>query len=963
MPDLDDSQMKVLIDQLNKNFITLSLNINKEKEEQAIKDYEEYNKIGDKNINDMNPFSVYYIISKLSEENQLKFFKENINYIKKFDEEVFLYTLISPRALSYYLSFNVLKELKSIDIDIFRKVISRNFENLFHGFSHEDYYSFFSQFYDDLVSVENREFIDGIYFHNRCCYDDINKYGNNVFELQRIYNKEFMDFLLEKYVDKINKFSSRDLLSFMNNIEDIDVYKKFVIDYYDKLQTIFNNIEDYNLEEYLSEIDERKQEILISNFFEDIIKKQDIKKIIYKIKPNIIIDLYNQNKGLFDTLTLKDWIKVCSELMTFNDDFKNILDSFKIDNIEELFDTKFYVSYLYRKPVTALKYIELNYRNDIKTSGVLQDIDVTTSIFSERYLNNLSELKERLQNNIISKNDVSYKRHLSNFILFLKKQNIINDIEGNNFKEIERLFYGIVMGKSITIIYELSSIEEITIFNRLGQIDFKVDDFIVEQLENYNVKQHKQLCKRYESSDCYFKNYKELILKLMLMIGFNNTKILLDIDDTLPVLEHLVGNVDVKNIKLKDGNPILNNKLMNLLFNDKCYTKMKKMLADKDNELYKYFPRIFNEWEMIVINGKERSLKSIINFLKSDEISLPPKYYRLDGLFKYIGCSNSIVNETLLLHDQMLTRIDSTIPRIKGIKDGYSYEILRLDDMEALTIGNKTDCCFTVLGNGYSCLRHSVTSKNGRILVIKKDNEVVAHSWIWRNGDLLCLDNIEIAKKLNSVDFFNVYLNIADELIETSYKSEGKKDCIKNVTIGFTNFDKKIKGIEKYPCLIDKNCNLEDKNFGGRLGNNRIFVDVLPQPIEEVAYSDSKNVQYLIRGNGIFNLGESYFTYKDERKDIMFYLEGESYEENYLKILNKRINALRYVKAENDNALETFKILDVRNLKAVYCNDDWYVLSYANGDMETFNNSLDERAKEEMNSIHFKYELTLKKII
>ena len=32
-------------------------------------------------------------------------------------------------------------------------------------------------------------------------------------------------------------------------------------------------------------------------------------------------------------------------------------------------------------------------------------------------------------------------------------------------------------------------------------------------------------------------------------------------------------------------------------------------------------------------------------------------------------------------------------------KDG-----IRLDDIEALAIGNKTDCCFTVLGNGYSCL-------------------------------------------------------------------------------------------------------------------------------------------------------------------------------------------------------------------------------------------------------------------
>ena len=321
------------------------------------------------------------------------------------------------------------------------------------------------------------------------------------------------------------------------------------------------------------------------------------------------------------------------------------------------------------------------------------------------------------------------------------------------------------------------------------------------------------------------------------------------------------------------------------------------------------------------------------------------------------------MDETLLLHDQMLTRVSSTIPRITGTKDEYSYEILRLDDMEALTVGNKTDCCFTVLGNGYSCLKHSLTSSNGRILVVKKGNEILAHSWIWRNGNLLCLDNIEISKKINSVDFLDIYLQVADELIKTSYQSEGIEHCIKNITIGFTNFDKQIKGIEQYPCLIAKNCNLEDKDFGSRLGSNRQFVDVLPQPIEEVEYSDSKDVQYLIKGNGIFNLGQSYFVYQDERKDIMYYSEDKPYDEDYIKVMNERVNALRYIKAEKDNTLDSYKAIDVEDLKEVYCNDDWYVINSANGDIETFNNSSDERSNNEINSISLKYEKVLKKLI
>ncbi|MDD6878607.1 MAG: hypothetical protein PUD59_00025, partial [bacterium] len=792
---------------------------------------------------------------------------------------------------------------------------------------------------------------------------------NDVFQQQRVYNEEFMNFFLDKFNEKINQFNPRQLLSFLKYIENIEVYKEFVNKHYDKLNTAFSNISECDLNEYLSETDETKQQILISNFFENIIKKQDIKKIIFKIRPNIVIGLYKKNREVFNTLTLNDWIKVCSKAKVFNDDFRNILDAFEIDNIEELFDTEFYISYMFieymcRKDISALRYVETKYRSNIKTNGILEEIDEMTSIFSKKYFKNLSELREMLKSNIITKSDKNYKQHLSNFILFLRNQNIVNNIENNNFKEIEKIFYKIVMGKSITVLYELSSIEEITILNRLGSIDFNVEGFTVEQLENYNVKQHKQLYKKFENSDWHFINYKQLILKLMLMVGFNNARVLLEIDDTLPVLEHLVGNVDIKNVILdKQGNPILNTKIINLLFSDRNYSRIKGMLSNKDSDLYKYFPRIFSEWKMIEMNNKDKSLKSIIEFLKSDEITLPPKYYRLEGIFKFVGCTNSIVNETLVLHDKILSRIASTIPRITGTKDKYSYEILRLDNMDALCVGNKTDCCFTVLGNGYSCLKHAVTSFNGRIFVVKKDNEILAHSWVWRNGDLLCFDNIEISKKIDCVDFFDVYLQAIDELIRISFKFEGIDSCIKNVTIGFTNFDKEIKGIEKYPCLIAKTCNLKDKDFGSKLGIKRRFVDILPQPIEAVEYSDSKNVQYLIRGNGIFNLGQSYFSYQDDRKEIMHYLSDKSYEENYLIEINKKVNALRYVKAEKNNSLEQYETIDVLDLKEVYCNDDWYVISYLDGSIEIFSNSFDRRAECEISSIDLKTDKILKKVI
>ena len=253
------------------------------------------------------------------------------------------------------------------------------------------------------------------------------------------------------------------------------------------------------------------------------------------------------------------------------------------------------------------------------------------------------------KSNIINRSSDVYKKHLTCFILYLKKQNIILDIV-NNFNEIEMLFYRIVMGSSITIVYEIDNINDITLINRVGRLDFKVDEFNVDQIKRYNVKHQKQFYTRFSDSDWHFRSYKKLLLKLMLLIGFDNSKRLLDVDDSLPVLEHLVGNVDVKNIELdNNGNPVLNSKIINLLFSD--FSKIKEMLENKDNDLYKYFPRIFNEWEMIKLNEKDKSLKVILDYLKSDDVSLPPKYYRLEGLFKDIGCGNNIVSETLLLHD------------------------------------------------------------------------------------------------------------------------------------------------------------------------------------------------------------------------------------------------------------------------------------------------------------------------
>lgn len=96
-------------------------------------------------------------------------------------------------------------------------------------------------------------------------------------------------------------------------------------------------------------------------------------------------------------------------------------------------------------------------------------------------------------------------------------------------------------------------------------------------------------------------------------------------------------------------------------------------------------------------------------------------------------------------------RTFSSIPRIESktaveLSSGnYYYEILRLDDPRAMSIGFESDCCQRLGEPAELCMEHSMVDKNGRVFIITNENgEVVAQSWVWRNKDVLCFDNIEV---------------------------------------------------------------------------------------------------------------------------------------------------------------------------------------------------------------------------
>lgn len=151
------------------------------------------------------------------------------------------------------------------------------------------------------------------------------------------------------------------------------------------------------------------------------------------------------------------------------------------------------------------------------------------------------------------------------------------------------------------------------------------------------------------------------------------------------------------------------------------------------------------------------------------------------------GYSQEDFNTLQEIYNYGKLRTFSSIPRIENKYHGYSYETLRLDDPLAMAIGTLTDCCQELNNCAEVCMEHSMVDKNGRVFIIKDQlGNIVAQSWVWRNKDVLCFDNIEIPDKAFdrairgqqykkrdefTDEVYNIYKQAAKDLIAADEKA------------------------------------------------------------------------------------------------------------------------------------------------------------------------------------------------
>ena len=199
-----------------------------------------------------------------------------------------------------------------------------------------------------------------------------------------------------------------------------------------------------------------------------------------------------------------------------------------------------------------------------------------------------------------------------------------------------------------------------------------------------------------------------------------------------------------------------------------------------------------------------------------------PKYDELAELCFTNHYSQDMFEQCCVLYDDMCLRNASSIPDVEGRCGDYTYKMLALDDPSAIFFGQMLNNCQQFGNAGESCMVHSCKSENGRVFgVFNNEGIMVAGSWVWRNGDTVCFDNVEAANHPDINNILNVYEEAARKISENTVED----DKINKVTVGQGYSDIPVGTYQR-----------DDKNI---------------YPIENVNYIHDSRTQYVL-----FNTGE-----------------------------------------------------------------------------------------------------------
>ncbi len=844
--------------------------------------------------------------------------------------------------------------------------------NLFEFDYDEIKTKFFLEYREKVNELAGRTFID---------------YVNENIESSELRNKVFL-----LYKNKLKALSDEDFIYFIQNYSEKNLKYSYYED--EKEQTkeeltkyIISNFEDRLktiatefIPKLFSESDTCLQNeyiILLKDNISSLIReKTHIESLLKSAWGDSKVKILQSYQEELKTLTGEDWYKLLSVINNINDynAIDNLLLNCNIDTLDFIEKEKLLSSPNHRKMYSCFekniqnklfeKYSNLVKSGDIKTLMAkyeevmtkVVDCDTDNVLIDYDCNELLVLLRVLLSNNLINDKDEYYQMFKENYMAKL-----LAGLEKENPKNInlikESVFYRLVKGSiSPASLIPIKTLKGLIFFNKNtiqsppkdinsyapDEIEKFVSNLTEEQVIVLNNKLFKQICEKlydkFEYEEPERSSVRDLAIKLYLSIGYQNSKRILDIDTEFTKFEYIFNGINIKRIKLdENGEPIINRKLNDFLFgtniNDKN-TNINKLFNDTFPEFEKRFSEIYNGWETIYnnLNGNI-TLVRILKWFEDNKVLLNPDEYRLTPIINEIGTNKEVVDKARNLYQDMKNRKYSTIPKVSGsFKDEYTYEMLDLDDPLALAVGYITRCCFLIDGQSSTSLYHSAQSKDGRIFVVRKNGELIAQSWVWRNGNLVCFDNVETRGSYSYDDLLETYKKAAKNILSISSKDEDTKEQIKLVTFGGS-----------YSRIA--------------LPKEQVSKNKLMTPrVDNWIYCDAKYNQYILDSNGENELyyGDVKAQYKDTRKEPEKYTNLSVLDREKKSSIIKKIRSIDFTKSGE------IKTLDFDNYCYAEISDDWYILITNNGTVECTLLDSDARARTELYDELDKLEKTFK---
>ncbi len=578
----------------------------------------------------------------------------------------------------------------------------------------------------------------------------------------------------------------QDLANYCRNLNGYDCLKvrKYIIDY------------DTFLDVFVKMLLKLKKDHLLPNlsFIEGDFREKYKELFIDKSAPlDLQVLFYNGTLEASDLVKHPEWVKYIEGKDWYNlinyglsrESFDNFFNEFgKEEGVKVLSDYSVQVFRL-KDNIKLLKlWYSMTGKKFIPCSSIMLGFDINEiSSFLENKnswarIYRISECDKS-----IDQEDALFKISYS-FGLFNGDKRGIN--------QLEELFLGlpkVISEKEFDLLFTYEIDNEFISSLDSERIKFKLDysTFLIPQIYKRNKKGFYQLKLNRQVDPYLTKEVRDLILNNDIFPLF-----------TLDFVHKVLGRMDVK----YDAD-----------FREFFVSNLALILGDKEN--YSYLASIQKEFDEIkAINRNRRLTYSLaLGYVKTycyKEVMVGND--ELAVVSSIAGYTQADFDKLQVIYNAGKRRVFSSIPRIEGSYKDYSYEILRLDDPLAVSIGTLTTCCQEIGNLAESSMIHSVVSEHGRIFVVRNINgEILAQSWVWRNQNVICFDNIEIPEKQldnNSdkqtfvKDILALYKKASEELIlidRESYQelySKGKISerqlegvVLREVTTGLDNSD------------------------------------------------------------------------------------------------------------------------------------------------------------------------------